>query len=101
MVRIPVSLVPGQRAVFALALAASDRTDGAIEGARRILEGRGGEPGSLAPLVQRLDLSEGQALESFRLLEKLAAVEKPGSRPHSRPCGPSESPGTCPWPAAR
>lgn len=81
MVRIPVSLVPGQRAVFALALAASDRTDGAIEGARRILEGRGGEPGSLAPLVQRLDLSEGQALESFCLLEKLAAVEKPGNRP--------------------
>ncbi len=76
MVRFPVCLQPGERAVFVLALAVGDSVPVAAEGARRILEGRGGEPGSMAPLAQRLALTERQVLEGFRLLEKLAALEE-------------------------
>lgn len=81
MVRFPVSLSPGERAVFVLALAVGDSVPVAAEGARRILEGRGGEPANLAPLVQRLALTERQALEGFRLLERLTAQEKPKQCP--------------------
>ncbi|MCI8422014.1 MAG: hypothetical protein HFF50_00560 [Lawsonibacter sp.] len=81
LVRFPVCLQPGERAVFALALAVGDSAPVAAEGARRILEGRGGEPGALAPLVWRLSLSERQALEGFALLARLAAVELPSPRP--------------------
>ena len=81
MVRFPVSLKPGERAVFALALGVGDSIPVAAEGARRILNGRGGEAGSLAPLVRRLSLSERQALEGFYLLERLAGGKAPGERP--------------------
>ena len=79
MVRFPVVLQPGERADFALALAVGDSPAAALEGARRVLKGE--EPGSLAPLVRRLALSERQALEGFRLLDKLAAVEEVRERP--------------------
>ena len=79
MVRFPVTLGPRERATFALALAVGNSPEVAAEGARRVL--RGGEPGSLAPLVRRLSLTELQALEGFRLLDKLAAREEPGERP--------------------
>ncbi len=78
LIRVPLSLSPGERFRFALALAAGDRPKVALEGARRVLEGRGGEPASLAPLVRRLSLTERQALDGFRLLERLAAVEASG-----------------------
>ena len=81
MICIPVALEPGERRVFHLALAAGDSPDVALEGARRVLEGRGGEEGSLAPLVRRLGLEQRQALEAFRLLSELAAVRQPGPRP--------------------
>ena len=76
MVRVPVSLEPGERTVVRLALGVGDAKEGALEAAGRILKDRGGEPGSLAPLVRRLSLREGQALEAFRLLERLAAGEE-------------------------
>ena len=81
MICVPAALEPGERRVFHLALAAGDSPDVALEGARRVLEGRGGEEGSLAPLVRRLGLEQRQALEAFRLLSELAAVRQPGPRP--------------------
>lgn len=79
MVRFPIALRPGERAVFNLALAVGDSPAVAAEGARRVLQG--GEPGSLAPLVRRLSLTEPQALEAFRLLDELAARGEDQERP--------------------
>ena len=76
MVSIPVSLAPGERKTVRLALGVGDGRESALEAAERIWKGRGGEPGSLAPLAGKLGLNEGQALEAFRLLERLASAEK-------------------------
>jgi len=81
MVRVPVRLGPGERTVFPLALAVGDGPAAAAEGARRILAGRGGEPGSLSPLAHRLGLSEREALDAFDLLARLEAVEQAGTKP--------------------
>ena len=42
----------------------------------RILAGRGGPPASLAPLLQKLELTEAQGFSAFQLLSRLAAVEE-------------------------
>ncbi len=73
MVRVPVSLGARETKTIYLALGVGDSRDSALETARRILKGRGGPKGSLAPLAVRLHLNEGQTMEAFRLLEQLAA----------------------------
>ena len=74
MVRIPVSLKPGERRGFSLALALGDSVQSAQAGARRVLEGKDGGAASLAPVVQKLALSEEEALGAFGLLARLNAA---------------------------
>ncbi len=81
MVRIPVSLAPGERKSFSLALALGDGPEAAQAGARRMLEGKDGGSASLAPVVQKLALDEGEALAAFELLSWLAAAEAGQDRP--------------------
>lgn len=81
MVRFPVLLEPGERAVFALALGAGDTPAAASTGARNILRGQAGEAASLAPLARKLSLTERQGIEAFQLLSRLSAAEEPGERP--------------------
>ena len=73
LVRIPVTLDPGERRVFPVALAVGDSGPVALEGARRILEGRGGEAGDLAPLARRLGLDLREWTRAFQLLSRLSA----------------------------
>ena len=80
MVRIPVSLAAGERAVFSLALAVGDSVS-AQEGAKRMLEGNEAGAASLAPIVQKLALSEQEALTAFDLLARLAAAGEERERP--------------------
>ncbi len=80
MVRIPVSLAPGEGKRFALALALGDGPAAAQTGSRRMLEGKEVGPSSLAPIAQKLALSEGEALAAFDLLARLASAEE-GERP--------------------
>ena len=102
LVRVPVSLRPGERGVFSLALAVGDSPAVAREGARRILEGRGGEPGSLTALAQKLSLKEGEALAAFALLSRLAAAEPPkGERPPQSALWPYGISGDLPIAAGR
>ncbi|MEY8402633.1 glucoamylase family protein [Oscillospiraceae bacterium 44-34] len=77
MVRIPVSLKPGERAVFSLVLALGDTAQAAQERADRMLSGRDGGPASLAPIVQKLALSEREVLMAFDLLARLTAELEP------------------------
>ncbi len=81
MVRIPVSLSPGERKSVSLALAVGDGAASAQTGARRVLAGKDGGPASLAPVVQKLALSEQEALAAFGLLARLAAGEERRDRP--------------------
>ena len=81
MVRIPVSLPPGERKTISLALALGDSAQSAQAGARRMLEGREGAPASLAPIAQRLALSEQEALAAFDLLARLNGGEPNPDRP--------------------
>ena len=81
MVRIPVSLKQGEGRTFSLALALGDSPQAAQEGTERILSGRDGGPASLAPVVQKLALSEREALGAFELLALLAAPEEGVDRP--------------------
>ncbi len=73
---VPVDLAPGERVSISLALAAGESLQAARESARRILAGRGGPPASLAPLLQKLELTEAQGFSAFQLLSRLAAVEE-------------------------
>ena len=79
LVRIPVSLPPGGRMSRALALAVGDTPENAQAGALRVLSGK--DTASLAPLVQKLALSERDALAAFDLLTRLAAAEERADRP--------------------
>ena len=81
LVCIPVSLKAGEKRGFSLALALGDSPDAARAGSRRLLEGKAGGAASLAPLVQKLALSEPEALTAFELLARLAAEEKRTDRP--------------------
>ena len=81
MVRIPVSLAPGERKAVSLALSLGDSSADAQDGARRMLEGKDGGPASLAPIVQKLALSEGEGLAAFELLARLAAPETGREKP--------------------
>ncbi len=76
MVRFPISLEPGEKGGACLALGVGDSRESAVDTARRVLQSRNGERGSLAALALRLHLNEGQTMESFRLLERLAAEQK-------------------------
>ncbi len=81
MLRIPITLAAGEKKSFSLALALGDAPEAAREGARRILSGRDGGSASLAPPVQKLALSERDALSAFELLSRLAAAEEKADRP--------------------
>lgn len=81
MVRVPVSLKAGEKGRFSLALALGDSPAAAQAGSRRMLEGKDGGPASLAPVVQKLALSEQEALEAFDLLSRLTAVEEGREKP--------------------
>lgn len=87
MLRFPVSLQPGERVAFTVALAVGDNGSAAEEGARRVLQA-GNDSGFLPPLAHRLGLSERQTLEGFQLLSRLAWVEEPGQRPPQRELWP-------------
>ncbi len=76
MVQAPVSLRPGGRTSMSLALVLGDSPAAAQAGARRMLEGKDSGPASLAPIVQKLALSEREALAAFELLSRLAAGKK-------------------------
>jgi cellobiose phosphorylase len=80
MVRIPVSLKEGEKGCFSLALALGDSPAAAQAGSRRMAEGRDGGAASLAPIAQKLALSEPEALAAFELLSRLFAVEEKGKR---------------------
>ena len=81
LVRMPVSLAPGERTCLALALAVGDNADAVQAGARRVLNGKDGGPASLAALLQKLALPERDALAAFELLDRLAQVQAEGGRP--------------------
>ncbi len=80
MVRIPVSLAPGERLSHTLALAAGDDPAAVREGALRMLDGQEGGPVLLSSLVRKLALSEREALEAFDLLSRLEGVEDRADR---------------------
>lgn len=81
MVRIPVSLKAGERKTVSLALAVGDTPEGVQMAAGRMLSGKESAPASLAPLVQKLALSERDALAAFDLLARLTAAEEERDRP--------------------
>ena len=81
MVRIPVSLAPGEGKRFALALVLGDGPAAAQAGSRRLAEGREGGAASLAPIAQKLALSEGESLAAFSLLAQLSSVGEKTDRP--------------------
>ncbi len=81
MVRIPVSLAAGERKTFSMALALGEAPEAAQAGSRRMLEGKDGGPASLAPIAQKLALSEGEALAAFDLLARLIPAEEGAERP--------------------
>lgn len=83
MVRIPISLKTGEKGRFSLALALGDSLAAAQAGTRRMLEGKDGGPASLAPIAQKLVLSEGEALEAFALLARLNGVEERNRPPQN------------------
>ncbi len=83
MIRIPISLGSGERSAFSLALALGDSPAAAQGGVRRMLEGKTGGPASLAPIAQKLALSEEEALGAFHLLARLNAVEEKDRPPQS------------------
>ena len=99
MVRIPLSLASGERRTFALALAVGDSAQMAQAGAQRTLRGKDGA--SLAPLVQKLALSEGEALAAFELLARLASVEERKDRPPQSALWPFGISGDLPIAAGR
>ena len=101
LVRLPIRLRPGERRGVSLALAVGDSPAVAREGARRILDGRSGGPGSLAPLAQVLSLQEREALGAFALLARLAAAEEPGDRPPQSALWPYGISGDLPIAAGR
>ena len=102
MVRIPVSLMPGERGTWALALSVGDTLDAAQAGARRVLEGKEGGAASLAPLVQKLALLERDALGAFDLLARLsAAAELQSERPPQSALWPFGISGDLPIAAGR
>ncbi len=78
MVRIPVSLNSGEVQSVRLALSASDHMTSALEGAKRILWGGGGENRRLTALAHRLKLDDGDIDESFHLLSQLVAHQPTG-----------------------
>ncbi len=83
MVRIPLSLSPGERKTLSFVLVLGDSSAAAQAGARRVLEGKDGGPASLAPMAQKLALSEQEALAAFDLLARLNAVEEKDRPPQS------------------
>ena len=81
LVRIPVSLKEGEKGRFSLALAVADSPAAAQAGSRRLAEGREGGAASLAPIAQKLALSEGESLAAFSLLAQLSSVGEKTDRP--------------------
>ena len=101
MVRIPISLKAGEKGRFSLALAVADSPAAAQAGSRRMLEGKDGGPASLAPIAQRLALSEQEALSAFHLLARLAAEEARADRPPQSALWPYGISGDLPIAAGR
>lgn len=101
MVRIPISLKAGEKGRFSLALALGDSPAAAQAGSRRMLEGKDGGPASLAPIAQKLALSEGEALAAFDLLSRLAAAEEGTDRPPQSALWPYGISGDLPIAAGR
>ena len=101
MVRIPISLKAGEKGRVSLALAAADSPAAAQAGSRRMLEGKDGGPASLAPIAQRLALSEQQTLSAFHLLARLAAGEAGTDRPPQSALWPYGISGDLPIAAGR
>lgn len=83
LIRVPLSMKAGEKRSFSLALAVADSPAAAQAGSRRMLEGKDGGAASLAPIAQKLALSEGEALAAFGLLSRLSAVEERDRPPQS------------------
>ena len=78
LLRVPVTLAPGESFRLRLALSASDSGEEALAGAARLLRGAGGrENGRLARLAALCKLTRNQALQAYDLLGRLALPGEP------------------------